>query len=54
MIAGLFGAAMPVPFWRNAYVPVKKENRVGVQVDAEQYPPVNRNPSAASRLIFGV
>ena len=36
MIAGPLGGAMPVFFWRNAYFPVRNENRVGVQVDAEQ------------------
>jgi len=36
MIAGPFGGAMPVLFCRNAYLPVRNENRVGVQVEAEQ------------------
>ena len=36
MIAGPFGGAMPVLLCRNAYLPVKNEKRVGVQVDAEQ------------------
>ena len=36
MIAGAAGGAMPVPFCRNAYIPVSREKRVGVQVEAEQ------------------
>ena len=36
MIAGEFGGAIPVPRWRNAYVPVSSEYLVGVHVDAEQ------------------
>ena len=54
MIAGPFGGAMPVPFWRNAYVPVRNEKRVGVHVDAEQYPLVKRTPSLASWSMAGV
>jgi len=30
------GGAILVPFWRKAYLPVRNENRVGVQVEAEQ------------------
>lgn len=36
MIAGPLGGATPVPGVRKAYLPVKKEYRVGVHVDAEQ------------------
>ena len=54
MMAGLFGAAIPVPGRRKAYVPVRKEYRVGVQVEAEQYPLVNRSPSVASLSMCGV
>ena len=34
--AGWLGGAIPVPGTRKAYFPVNNENRVGVQVDAEQ------------------
>ena len=54
MIIPPFGGAMPVPFCRKAWVPVSREKRVGVQVEAEQYPLVNRRPSAARRSMFGV
>ena len=38
MIAVALEAAIPVPLWRQAYVPVSVEKRVGVQVAAAAYP----------------